>query len=67
MSLLLLLAAGDLIATVVRARREARAEAGQRVREAERYLTWAREHGTSAQLMDAEQLADLWHAYRDQL
>jgi hypothetical protein len=67
MNLLLLLAAGDLVLTAMQARRQARVQASQRVREAERYLAWAREYGTPEQLAEAQQTADTWSAYRDSL
>jgi hypothetical protein len=67
MNLLLLLAAGDLIVTVMRARQEARAEAIHGARQAERYLAWAREYDSPEQVAAAQQTADAWRDYRDSL
>jgi hypothetical protein len=59
--------AGDLLARAMRQRREAIAHAAQGVREAERYLVWARSYGTPEQAVEAQAVADAWRDYRDQL
>lgn len=49
------------------AKKAARAEANQAIREADRAVAWARQHGTPEQLAEAQQIADEWRRYRDQL
>jgi uncharacterized damage-inducible protein DinB len=66
-ALLPFILAGDLLARAMRQRREAIAEAAQGVREAERYLVWARSYSTPEQVTAAQALADEWRDYRDQL
>lgn len=63
MGLIALALAADLIARAIRARHDAAAEAAHGVRAADRYLAWARRHGTPEQAAHAQQLADAWHAY----
>ena len=57
----------DLIASVMRARRQAIAEAVHGVRQAERYLAWAQRYGGPEQVAAAQQAADAWCDYRDSL
>jgi hypothetical protein len=52
---------------LARARRQAKAEAGQRMEEVARYLDWAKVHGTPEQVAAAEHLADQWRRYWNQL
>ncbi|MGH3927228.1 MAG: hypothetical protein ACRDTT_30905 [Pseudonocardiaceae bacterium] len=50
-----------------RARKAARAEANQAIREADRCVAWAGQHGTAEQLREAQAIADEWRRHRDQL
>jgi hypothetical protein len=52
---------------LIRARRQAKAEAGQRIEEVMRYLDWAKIHGTPEQVAAAQRLADQWRRYWNQL
>lgn len=67
MSVIPWMLAADLIATALRVRREAIAEAVQGIRDADRYLAWASAYGSPHEVQAAQQLADAWRDYRDSL
>lgn len=67
MSVITWVLAADLIATAMRVRREAIAEAVQGIRDADRYLAYVRAYGSAKQVQAAQELADAWRDYRDSL
>lgn len=67
MSVIAWMLTADLIATAMRVRREAIAEAVQAVWEADRYLAWVSAYGSPHEAQAAQELADAWRDYRDSL
>lgn len=49
------------------AKKAAKAEANQRIREADRRAAWARKYGTDEQLDEAQSIGDAWRQWKDQI
>jgi hypothetical protein len=60
-------AARQAKAAQVQVKKNARAQANQMIREADRAVAYMREHGTPEELAAAQQVADEWRQYRDRL